>query len=284
MRVLLADDQTEVRWALRVLLQEEPRVDLAGEVTKTQELVRQVQLTQADLILLDWELPGRPTAAILSVLHSLPCRPKIIALSGRPEAQQAALAAGADAFVSKGDPPEQLLSVLRAICSKRNEGGARMSNLSRPNEIAYPDQVNDKTLASRVRQALFKVERLRLLHSPIQVEARDSLVTLRGVVATAELKRLALQAVHSTPGVHHVRDELLTERNLENGIAQALAADPRTHPAIIRVNATNDSVVLAGQVEGPEIAQVAETIASNMPGVRQVINHIQVVPNDSKRP
>ena len=115
MRVLLADDQFEVRWALRVLLQEEAHLFLVGEVIKTQELVRQAQRTQADLILLDWELPGRPTAAILTALHALPCHPKVIALSGRPEAQRAALAAGVDAFVSKGDPPDQLLGVLRTM-------------------------------------------------------------------------------------------------------------------------------------------------------------------------
>ena len=32
-----------------------------------------------------------------------------------PEARQAALTAGADAFVSKGDPAESLLRTLRAI-------------------------------------------------------------------------------------------------------------------------------------------------------------------------
>jgi DNA-binding NarL/FixJ family response regulator len=38
----------------------------------------------------------------------------VIALSGRSEARLAALSAGADAFVSKGDPPERLLAAIRA--------------------------------------------------------------------------------------------------------------------------------------------------------------------------
>jgi hypothetical protein len=37
----------------------------------------------------------------------------VIALSGRPEARQAALGAGADAFASKGDPPERVLAVIK---------------------------------------------------------------------------------------------------------------------------------------------------------------------------
>ena len=40
----------------------------------------------------------------------------MIALSGRPEARQAALDAGVDAFVSKGDPPERLFGDL-VCCS-----------------------------------------------------------------------------------------------------------------------------------------------------------------------
>jgi CheY-like chemotaxis protein len=36
----------------------------------------------------------------------------VIALSGRHEARRAALAAGANAFVSKTDPPETLLAAI----------------------------------------------------------------------------------------------------------------------------------------------------------------------------
>ena len=42
---------------------------------------------------------------------------KVIVLSGRLEARQTALMAGADAFVSKNDPPAHLLAAIR-----RNNG------------------------------------------------------------------------------------------------------------------------------------------------------------------
>jgi DNA-binding NarL/FixJ family response regulator len=38
----------------------------------------------------------------------------VIVLSGRPEARQAVLDAGADAFVSKVEPPERLLAAIAA--------------------------------------------------------------------------------------------------------------------------------------------------------------------------
>jgi len=278
MRVLLADDQTDVRWALRVLLQEEPGLSLVGEAIKTEELLAQSQIIQPDLILLDWELPGQPTKKMLMMLHALIPRPQIIALSGRSEARQAALAAGVDAFISKGDPPEQLLNILRQMRTKIDgnleQGDLPMSTLLPPSPTTH---LADQALAARVRQALFEVERLRLLHSPIHVEAQDGLIILRGVVATPDLKQLALQAVYNIASVQQIQDELLTEPDIEIGIAQALAADPRTHTAIIRVNATNDYVVLAGQVPNSAVAQIAEAIARGTPGVQKVVNRLQVI-------
>jgi nucleotide-binding universal stress UspA family protein len=132
MRVLIVDDQAAVRSALQRLLNEESLLDVVGEVVRAEELLAQAQATQPDLVLLDWELPGllaanpsrsaprRPTIVqarrhLLDALHTLHFHPKVIVLSGRPEVRQAALDAGADAFVSKGDPPERLLAALRNI-------------------------------------------------------------------------------------------------------------------------------------------------------------------------
>ena len=140
-----------------------------------------------------------------------------------------------------------------------------------------PAPIGDEgILSDRVHQALFAVQSLRLLHAPIQVTIKGDRVTLKGVVATARLKDLALQAVGQVPGITQVEDRLLTEPDLEIGIAQALAADPRTHGALIRVNATNNKVVLQGRVATPEIVQLAESIAQTIPGVGQILNHLYV--------
>ncbi len=115
MRVLLADDQNKVRSALRLLLGQEPGLSVVGEAIGVEGLLAQMETACPDLVLLDWELPGLSTAELLPTLRALCPRLRVIALSGRPEARRAALAAGADAFVSKGDPPERLLTTLRAF-------------------------------------------------------------------------------------------------------------------------------------------------------------------------
>jgi len=103
---------------------------VVGEVAKAGDLMAQVEATQPDLALLDWELPGLqavdPTTGseqpVLSELRARCPHLWVIALSGRPEARQAALAAEVDAHVSKGDPVECLLQTLRTI-PQGTEGG-----------------------------------------------------------------------------------------------------------------------------------------------------------------
>ena len=118
MRVLLADDQSKVCSALRLLLEQQPDIHILGEAVDSTGLLDWVKVTCPDVVLLDWELPGLETDSLLPTLRELcPCL-KVIALSGRPEARQAALDAGVDAFVSKGDPPERLLAAVNDCCHR----------------------------------------------------------------------------------------------------------------------------------------------------------------------
>ena len=120
-RVLLADDQPKVRSALRLLLEQQPGVSILGEAVDVTGLLDWVKATCPDLVLLDWELPGLESDSLLPALREFcPCL-AVIALSGRPEARRAALDAGVDAFVSKGDPPERLLAAVNDCCYKQHE-------------------------------------------------------------------------------------------------------------------------------------------------------------------
>jgi len=117
-RILLADDQVQVRSALRLLLEQYPDLSVIGEAGEATGLISQVQMGCTDLVLLDWELPGLPMGDLLARLRQLCPDLMVIALSGRGEAHRSALAVGADAFVSKGEPPEQLLSAVHSFLHK----------------------------------------------------------------------------------------------------------------------------------------------------------------------
>jgi len=111
-RVLIADDQPQVRSAIMLLLRQEPDVTVVGEASDVKQALELAAERQPDLVLLDWELPGQNGTATLAEMRTVRPGVVVIALSGRPEARQAALTAGADAFVSKGDPPERLLEAV----------------------------------------------------------------------------------------------------------------------------------------------------------------------------
>jgi DNA-binding NarL/FixJ family response regulator len=128
MRVLVADSDARVRSALHLLLQQEPGLTLIGESSDLVSLVVQVKEFQPHLVLLDWDLPGRPAAALLLALCTLDVRPKVIVLSARPEAKQAAMAAGAHAFVSKVDSPESLLEACRTLLHERADSQLTTGN------------------------------------------------------------------------------------------------------------------------------------------------------------
>ena len=115
MRILLADDESNVRFALQALLERQPGLEIVGGVGNSRELLSHATATCPDLVLLDWELPDGTAVAMLSELHEACPGLAVIALSGRPGARQAALAAGANFFVSKVDSPGQLLAALQSI-------------------------------------------------------------------------------------------------------------------------------------------------------------------------
>jgi DNA-binding NarL/FixJ family response regulator len=57
-------------------------------------------------------LAGVSADSLLAALHQVCPQLRVIVLSGQPEVEEDALAAGADAFLSKADPPERLLAAM----------------------------------------------------------------------------------------------------------------------------------------------------------------------------
>ena len=110
-RILLADDNKNLRSALALLLETRIAATIVGEASTMESLLEQAAITHPDIVILDWELPGKPEADRIVVVRSMTPGARIIVVSARPEA--AAQAGEADAFVNKIDPPERILAVLK---------------------------------------------------------------------------------------------------------------------------------------------------------------------------
>jgi DNA-binding NarL/FixJ family response regulator len=100
---------------------------IVGESTHSQSLLAQAKALKPDLVLIDWELPGHSIEALIEWLKKSENAAKVIVLSGRPESEQAALAVGADAFVSKTHSAVNLLDTLRRLFKPRERDSVAAS-------------------------------------------------------------------------------------------------------------------------------------------------------------
>lgn len=111
MRVLVVEGQPKVRRALRFFLKEQPNLIPVGELSEVNTLLSQIRATNPDIVLLDWELLGRTPTEWLATLRQA-SQPVWVVLSHHPDVREIALAAGADGFICKSDPPQMLLAAL----------------------------------------------------------------------------------------------------------------------------------------------------------------------------
>ncbi len=119
MNILIGDAQPRVRFGLRLVLEQQPGWNVAGEVDDAQALLDAVRLVCPDLVLLDWELPGIPAEELLVQLRQqCPCV-GVVFMSGKLELRSMALLAGADIFAYKADPPEKLLEQIQGFIVKK---------------------------------------------------------------------------------------------------------------------------------------------------------------------
>jgi DNA-binding NarL/FixJ family response regulator len=119
-RILIAERQAATRSALSGFLKGQPGLDVVGETADSQELLDQIEATCPDLALLDWDLPGEPGGALIPGVRQTGCQPRVIVLGVRLEAAPAALDAGANEFVYKGDQPSRLLIAIYDVLSEHD--------------------------------------------------------------------------------------------------------------------------------------------------------------------
>jgi DNA-binding NarL/FixJ family response regulator len=125
MRILIADDNLEIRSALRLLIEQEPGMTVITEAVDMPTLLASAAATQPDVVLIDLDLPGRITGDgnLVNALRDVASQAAVVAMGCCAEEQSKALGLGADSFVSKGDEPSKLLAVLRRYFDDGSKGG-----------------------------------------------------------------------------------------------------------------------------------------------------------------
>ena len=116
-RVYVADAKFEERSALRLLLLD-LKMEVVGEAADWATTLAQAPISRTDMLLIEWDLlPNSPTKALEILRRACPAALVIILISHLDARQQAALSAGADAFISKGETPDRVAERLRVAAA-----------------------------------------------------------------------------------------------------------------------------------------------------------------------
>lgn len=115
--------------------------------------------------------------------------------------------------------------------------------------------------------------------SGVQSFIKEGVVRLSGVVPGISGKREAESVSRSIQGVVDVDNQLDTDTAISARVTSALADDPDTALADIQVASERGIVTLSGQVDSRAIRDLAETLAKDQKGVVEVINELQVEPD-----
>jgi len=123
-RVLIVDDQPRARQSLKVLLGTCPQVKEVREAALAREALRMMEESPLDLVLMDVQMPEMDGLQATRLIKAKWPQVKVIVLTLYAEYAAAAQAAGADAFICKGEPAEKLLTTLIEVASVQNKRGA----------------------------------------------------------------------------------------------------------------------------------------------------------------
>ena len=114
-RLLLVDDHVVVRGGLRMLLEGEPDLEIAGEAASASEAINQVSRLEPDVILMDIGLPDMSGIEATRQIKALYPRTAVIALTIHEDEEYffKMLEAGASGYVPKRAAPEELITAIR---------------------------------------------------------------------------------------------------------------------------------------------------------------------------
>jgi CheY-like chemotaxis protein len=115
LRILIVDDQLRARQSLKAVVTTWLHIDNVLEAETGAQAISRVEEWLPDVILMDARMPGMDGIEATRLIKARWPNVRVIVLSIYSEYRQDALAAGADIFIGKAEPPEHLLQTLSSL-------------------------------------------------------------------------------------------------------------------------------------------------------------------------
>jgi DNA-binding NarL/FixJ family response regulator len=146
-RILLVDDQRLFRQSLKLLLEQDPRIEVVGEGQDGQEAVVLATELAPDIVLLDVELPGMTGPKAARLIHERLPETKILMLSVHDDDPQIreSLSAGASGYILKDADHREFIRIIKTM----REGEAISSPFLVTPEAQAPSPLDSLTARER---------------------------------------------------------------------------------------------------------------------------------------
>jgi two-component system, NarL family, response regulator NreC len=131
--IVLADDHTVVRNALRVLLDAEPDLEVVAEAGDVDDAIRYVRGHRPDVLILDLNMPGRPSLdAIPDIAAASPdTNVVVLTMQNEPAFAREAMQAGVRGYILKEAADAELVKAVHLAAEGQTylqpDLGARMA-------------------------------------------------------------------------------------------------------------------------------------------------------------
>jgi DNA-binding NarL/FixJ family response regulator len=157
-KVLVADDHEIVRQGLKTIISECLDLSIVGEAENGNEVLKIVKKTKVDVVLLDFDMPGKNGLDTLIELKALYPKLPVMILSIFPEDHYGTrfLKAGASGYLQKSSATDQLIDAIRKIFN----GGKFISSALTDKLVAGLNKDDEQFLHESLTDREFQVFRL----------------------------------------------------------------------------------------------------------------------------
>ena len=157
-KVLVADDHEIVRQGLKTIISECLDLSIVGEAENGNQVLKIVKKTKVDVVLLDFDMPGKNGLDTLIELKALYPKLPVMILSIFPEDHYGTrfLKAGASGYLQKSSATDQLIDAIRKVFN----GGKFISSALTDKLVAGLNKDDEQFLHESLTDREFQVFRL----------------------------------------------------------------------------------------------------------------------------
>lgn len=115
--LVIVDDHPTTREGLRAVINREPDLAVCGEAENARQAMEAIEKLAPDLVLLDISMPGKSGLELVKDIKALHPHLAVLAVSMHEETLYAErmLRAGAGGYITKQQPPEELVKAIRQV-------------------------------------------------------------------------------------------------------------------------------------------------------------------------